>query len=125
MWPNDFRKQFATYAHCAPEQFTSKVFWRVLYFHAIPVACLIRLVVPDFFRLDLETIERVGQTENGREFTRDLDRFRYLNGEKHSLLRSLLFIRISGKKLVRLRRKVDRAFARRQELGAGQLGTAR
>lgn len=121
MWPNDFRNLYAKYARCHPEEFNNRVFWRTLYWHAIPFAWVIRLFSPEFFRLDWETIDRVAQTFDGREFSRDLDRYRFLNGQARSFLRSFLLVRISGKKLIRLHRRVGRALEARAELGGTHL----
>jgi hypothetical protein len=125
MWPNDFRNLFSEYAHCSPEEFEEKIFWRSLHWHAVPMVALLRLIYPPFFKLDFETIERIGQTFDSREFGRDLDRYRFLNGQRHSLLRSLFLVRISGRKLVHLRRRVERTLAERQEVGALQLRPTR
>ena len=121
MWHEEFRNLFANYADCNPDEVDRKIFWRVIYLHAIPAALIIRIFAPHYFRLDLETIDRVCQTMDGREFARDLDRYRFLNGEAHSLMRSFFLIRISGKKLIHLRRKVERRLARRAELQAREV----
>lgn len=125
MCRTDFRHRFADFAGCAPEEFESKVFWRTLYLHAIPIAWIIRWLSPRFFRLDLETIERVGLTLDGREYGHDLDRYRFLSHGAHSVLRNLFRIRVSGKKLMRLRRTVEQHLAMQDETGALHLQPAR
>jgi len=125
MWPTEFRHLYAEYAHCAPEEFEKRVFWRTMYLHAIPIAWLIRLIYPPYFRLDLETIDRVAQTYDAREYAHDLDRFRFLSSQAHSLMRSMLLIRISGRKLVRLRRAVEKKLKVRAQAGTLELQPAR
>jgi hypothetical protein len=107
MWPKDFRTLFCEQHGCALEDFDERVFWRVLYPHALLVAPLIRWLMPNFFRLDFETIDRVGQTFDRQEFAQDLDRYQFLSQGLHSALRSLFLVRVSGRKLMRLRRRVD------------------
>jgi hypothetical protein len=122
MWTKDFRTLYCEHTGCAPERFEEHVFWRVLYPHAVLLALPVRLLMPNFFRLDFETIDRVGQTFDGREFGHDLDRYKFLNQGLYSVLRSWLLVRISGRKLMRLRRRLD-GLAREQhacaELPAG------
>jgi hypothetical protein len=108
MWSQDFRTLYCQQTGCAPERFERHVFWRVLYPHAVLLALPVRLLMPNFFRLDFETIDRVGQTFDGLEFGRDLDRYKFLSGGLHSVLRSLFLVRISGRKLMRLRRKMEK-----------------
>lgn len=107
MWTKDFRTLYCEQHGIAPEKFERSVFWRVLYPPALLLALPVRLLMPNFFRLDFETIDRVGQTFDGLEFGRDLDRYKFLSGGLHSILRSWFLVRISGRKLMRLRRRVD------------------
>jgi hypothetical protein len=107
MRTKDFRTLYCEQTGCAPERFEEHVFWRVLYPPALLLALPVRLLMPNFFRLDFETIDRVGQTFDGLEFGRDLDRYKFLSGGLHSILRSWFLVRISGRKLMRLRRRLD------------------
>jgi len=126
MWPKDFRTLYCEQHGCAPEEFDNHLFWRALYPHALLFAPVIRWLAPNFFRLDYETIDRVGQTYDGREFAQDLDRYAFLNTGLHSILRTLFLVRISGRKLVRLRRRVEAKLRQRSaDVLSGVLQTAR
>ncbi len=114
MWPKTFRDLFCEVHDCPVEDYETKVFWRSLYPHTLLVAWLIRHVAPRFFRLDFQTIQRVGLATDSGEFNQDLDRFHFLNRYNADTIRAMWRLRISGKKLIRLRARLRRQLAARE-----------
>jgi hypothetical protein len=121
MWPKDFRTLYCEQRGCAYEDFEEHLFWRALFPHAWLVAPVLRWLFPGFFRLDFETLERVGQTFDRREFAQDIDRYVFLSRGLHSVLRSLLLIRVSGRRLMRECRRLE---ARLQDRGCPEVAAA-
>jgi hypothetical protein len=97
-----FSSAYCAKHRCPVEAFESRVFWRCLYRHALPVAGLIRLFRPDYFTDDLRTIRQLGQVRNAAEFRQEVDAFGYLNRRHGGWDRRRLRIRVSGKRLMSL-----------------------
>lgn len=91
---------------CDPGAFESRVFWRCLYRHALPVAGLIRFFRPDYFVDDIRTIRQLGAARNAEEYRHEIDAFGYLNRRHRGFDRRRLRIRVSGQRLMSLMSEV-------------------
>lgn len=103
-WPHTFKQAFCTRFGCKPEHYESTVFWRILFRHALPLAWVLRRVSPSFFTEDIDLIREVGEMTNPELFKNEVDYFHGRNIRHKSWLRTLLRVRASGGRLVRLRR---------------------
>ena len=90
------------------EAYEDKVFWRSLHLHSIPLAFLIYLRNPMFFREDFEFLHEIGGVDDPDTFKSELNRFHGRNVRDKSWLRRTFSIRISGKRLIRFKNKVLR-----------------
>lgn len=106
MWPTDFKTAYCQRFHCDSNRFEQSVFRRALFRHALPVAWLLRLRNPDFFREDLDFIHEVGALQDPDLFRQEVNYFYGRNLRDRGWLRTLLRIRVSGKRLMRIRRRL-------------------
>ena len=81
------------------------VFWRCLFRHALPLAFLIRRLNPGFFTEDMDLIREVGATTTQQLFKNEINYFFGRNLRDKSWLRKTFRIRVSGNRLIRLRRR--------------------
>ena len=102
MWHQNFRETFLKKHECPPESYESRVFWRCLYRHALPLAGLIYLFDRDFFAVDFQTIRQLGLARSPDEFRQEVDAFAYVNRRHAGTLRTRLRIRVSGQRLMSL-----------------------
>lgn len=86
--PTDFRSAFCDRMRCAASAFERAVFWRGLYRHAVPLAFVLRLTTPGFFRADEEFIRWVAGDGSLAEVEEDIERFRYGNRVQTHWLRT-------------------------------------
>ena len=92
---------FCRATQCSPEDFDNRVFWLCIYPHAVLPARLIGRVNRDYFKQDLELIERIKHLSKSKEVELELERFRYSRGSQ-GFLRGVLKMRISGRRLMDL-----------------------
>jgi hypothetical protein len=85
--------------------FEEDVFWRSLYPHARGFARLMWRFWPGYFQRDLELIRRLAVVTSGQEVRFEVDNFRYQHPES-GLFRRGLRLRVSGKRLINLARRV-------------------
>ncbi len=102
-WPKTFKEACCDYFHCSPEAYELKVFWRALYRHALPVAFFLYRKNPEFFKEDFELIRELGSINKPSLFTAELNFFHGRNVRDRTWLRADCSIRISGKRLIRLK----------------------
>lgn len=93
--PSNFRTAYCQRAHCEEASFEGMVFWRGLYWHALPFALVIRLFSRKFFRDDLELIRHVGADHSLEEVAEDVERFEYGNRVRSHWLRTGFRIHMS------------------------------
>jgi hypothetical protein len=105
-WPLTFKQAFCTRFACTQEQYESAVFWRVVFRHALPLAWFIRRVSPGFFAEDLDLIREVGEITNPEIFKNEVNYFHGRNIRHKSWIRTVLRVRVSGGRLLKLRRQI-------------------
>jgi hypothetical protein len=103
-----FKMAFCAAYHCPPERYESKVFWRCLYLHSLPLALVGYVFFPSLFAQDRQLISAVADLSEMRELMAEADSFASENRMNRSILRHTLYLRISGRKLVKLAAAVFR-----------------
>jgi hypothetical protein len=104
--PKLFQEIYCEFFKCPQEDFQMKVFWSCLYLHAVPVASFLLRRNPDFFREDLDFIREVGQATTLGEFRAELNRFYGRNLRDKSWLRKPFLLRVSAKKILKLKKRI-------------------
>lgn len=102
---------FAT-RYCAqhgvrPEDYETVVVQRALYGHARLLAPLVRMVWPDYFTADEEFVQNVGRLTRMRDFIHESEEFVH-HPANHGFWRSVLYVRVSARKLRRIVRETIR-----------------
>ena len=105
-WPQTFKEAFCRRFRCSPESYEMAVFWRAVFRHALPLAWWIYLISPDFFTEDLELIREVGPMTNPELFKSEVNYFYGRNQRHKNWIRTVLRVRISGARMLRLRRRL-------------------
>ena len=106
LWPATFKEAFCAKYRIRKEDFERKVFWRIMNRHALLFALLIYKWRPNFFREDFYLIREAGEMRNPQLFTQELNYFHGRNARDKNWFRAGLGIRVSGKRLIRLKNKV-------------------
>jgi hypothetical protein len=91
---------------CPTETFERKVFWRCLHRRSLPLSWLLFRLKPAFFKHDLACIHQLGLTRSPAEFDAEVDWFIATVRQEHGDLASLLRLRLSGRRLLRLRKEI-------------------
>jgi hypothetical protein len=108
--PNrNFKVLFCHKFNCPPQEYENQVFSRCLHRHALPWAGLLRRLNPDFFREDDSFIADLATATSHKEVVMELNRFHGRNVRDRNWLRKKLSLRISGKRVQRLSRRLFRA----------------
>ncbi|MHB8522820.1 MAG: hypothetical protein ACYDH9_18950 [Limisphaerales bacterium] len=94
---------------CPAEGYRREVFWRCVYRHALPLAAIIHWAAPETLQEDFDLIREVGAMTDPETITREINYFYGRNVRDKSWIRRTLLIRVSGKRLLRLK---NRVFAR-------------
>lgn len=105
-WPQTFKEAFCRRFQCPPERYEMAAFWRCMFRHALPLAWFIRRRDPGFFSEDLDLIREVGALTNPDLFKNEVNYFHGRNLRHKSWVRTLLRVRVSGNRLIKLRRRV-------------------
>ena len=106
--PGSFKAAFCECFGCAVEAFQETLFWKCVRPALRPVASLVRLLSPRFFRPDLEYLGQVGETTTWEGFWTLATRIHEDLALNHGLLRKGLHLRISGSRLIELYREITR-----------------
>lgn len=101
-WPSKFKIAFCSRFACSEADYVRRVLGRCLYRRAFFVRPVLRVLRPDFFQVDLDTIERVGDAENWGAFRAELAAFSSENRMRSGFFRNRFKIRISGNRLSQL-----------------------
>jgi hypothetical protein len=99
MNPPNFRAAYCARHHCAESAFERRIFWRGLYRHAVPLALLLRLFSPAFFRPDAELITRLAGAGSLAEVNEDIDSYEYGNRVRSNWLRTGFLIRLNSARI--------------------------
>lgn len=99
----DFRHLYSEFFGCAPSEFEERMFAKTLFRHALPFMPLFN-DKRVFFREDFEMLREVASAKNTQEVISELNRFYGRNKRDRGFLRTSFFIRISGKRVLRLYR---------------------
>lgn len=105
-WPRTFQDAFCEKYCCASEDYETEVFWHCLYRHSLPVAWWIFKRDPDFFREDFDLIREVGTMSNPETFRSEVNFFYGRNLRDKNWIRRVFFIRISAKRLIKLKKRI-------------------
>ena len=102
----EFRQLFSEKWGMAAEQFEHKLFYKCLFRHALPFAWLLQKCDKDFFREDFGMLRDVASARNTDEVICEINRFFGRNARDKSFLRTVLFLRVSGKRVLRVYRSL-------------------
>ena len=105
-WPKSFKAVFCEHFRCPPERYEEAVFWRCLFRHALLPAFLIRKINPEHFSEDMDMIRELGALTSQALFKNEINYFHGRNLRDKSWFRGTLCIRLSGSRLIRLRRRL-------------------
>jgi hypothetical protein len=105
----EFRQLFSEKSGVGAEQFERRLFRKCLFRHALPFAWLLQKLDPHFFREDFEMLRDIASARNTDEVICELNRFFGRNARDKSIFRTVFYIRVSGKRVLRLYRKLTRA----------------
>jgi len=98
----DFRACFCRAHACAPERFDRRVFWQCLPPGVKPVAGLLWLLYPRFFRYDFELIETASAVSDLMDVKSAINVFHRQGLRHRNFMHDSLRIRMSGRRLIRL-----------------------
>ncbi len=88
---------------CDERAYVRRVFWRALPRRSLPLATLLWLVHREFYARDFALIRELGQTRDATEFHILIEQFRDEVIRSGGWLRNALQLRVSGRRLRRLR----------------------
>ena len=108
MKSRSFRTLFCDQFQCSAEEFQRQLFLRCLHRHARPFAQLLPRLDKDFFREDIGLICDLATAASHGEVLTELNRFYGRNVRDRNWLRKTFSLRISGKRVLRLSRKLFR-----------------
>ncbi len=97
----EFRQLFSEKRGVDAEQFERKLFYKCLFRHALPFAWLLQRCDKDFFDEDFGMLRDVASARNTDEVICEVNRFFGRNARDKSFLRTVLFLRVSGKRVLR------------------------
>ena len=106
MVARQFLVLFSHEFECPLSDNEQRAFGQLLYWHARPVAELVRKIWPDFFADDFNFIRCLGETTNLREVKATAAEFRDTNVARQNFWRTGLKIRVSGRIATRLAREL-------------------
>jgi hypothetical protein len=98
-----FRDQVMAQWKCNERTYVSNVFWHALPRVALPLAALLWVVRRDHFERDFMLIRELGETRGAIEFQALIEQFRSETIHTGGWSRNVLRLRVSGRRLQRLR----------------------
>ena len=102
MVARQFLVLFSREFECPISEYEQRAFRELLYWHARPVAGLVRKIRPGFFADDFNFIRCLGETTSLREVKATAAEFRDATVARHNFWRTRLKIRVSGRIATRL-----------------------
>jgi hypothetical protein len=112
MAQREFKVLFCERFECRPSEFEDLAFKELLYWHAKPLAPVIRKLNPAFFEEDLKFIQYLGDASGVREANANAADFKDANAARRSFWRTGLRIRVSGMKATKLAHRLFSRVAR-------------
>ena len=106
MAARELRTLFCEKFDCPPDQYEERAFRRCLYWHAWLLAPVLRRLSPGLFAEDIEFIEELGQTHDGRAARSEILTFQEENRAKGGIWRNGLRLRVSGRKAANLAQRL-------------------
>jgi hypothetical protein len=106
LWPKSFKHAYCEKFGCPDEAYETEVFWRGLYRHALPFAWWIYPKNAEFFQEDIDLIREVGFMNNPDTFRSEINFFYGRNLRDRNWLRRTFCIRLSAKRLLKLKNEV-------------------
>jgi hypothetical protein len=103
---SEFADLFCELCGCPRHRFERVLFDKSLYLHARLIAPLILWLSPHTFEEDFGVIQEVASVKDPEIFRTEVNRFHGRNRRDASFLRTVLLIRISGKRLMSWRDRV-------------------
>lgn len=104
----DFRALFCESYRCSIQTYQPQLFSRCLHRHARPFAGILARLSKTFFHEDLGFIGDVATAASHGEVVTELNRFYGRNVRDRNWLRRTFALRISGKRVLRLSRRLFR-----------------
>lgn len=101
-----FCEAYCARHRCSPAGFEQGVFRRALPLPKWPLAALVALCRPGFFKDDLEAIRRLGATRGRDHFRAELDDLHYVTQRDGGWLRRRLGLHVSLSRLANLRARL-------------------
>jgi hypothetical protein len=105
-WRSTFRERFCEFYKCGPEQFEQKVFWRTMHRHAYFLARFWYGRDPAIFKEDFDFIHEIGGVRDPLIFKSELNRYHGRNVREKGWIRGAFHVRVSGKRMIRLKNKI-------------------
>jgi hypothetical protein len=105
-WAKPFKDAFCQRFRCPPDRYEAAAFRRCLFLHALPFAPLLQRLDPAFFSEDLDLIREVGPMTDPELFRSEINYFYGRNLRDKSWIRNVLRMRISGNRLIRLKKRL-------------------
>jgi hypothetical protein len=104
--PKNFRAHFCERFACPADQYEQQLFAHSLHRHAVPFARILAGLSPEFFREDLGFICDLASATSRSEVLTELNRFYGRNVRDQNWLRRTFSLRVSGKRVQRLARRL-------------------
>lgn len=101
-----FQSLVCEYFACAPEAYEGQLFRRSLHWHVAPIAAALAKWNPAFFSEDTGLIADLASATSHAEVLSELNRFYGRNVRDRNWLRKTFSLRISGKRVLRLSRRL-------------------
>jgi hypothetical protein len=92
--------------NCPPEDYAERAFRKCLYAHAKPLTGILRLLNSGFFSEDIKFIEALGTAVDMKDVRAEAASFHDANRHDPGFLRTAWKLRVSGRKAMRLARKL-------------------
>jgi hypothetical protein len=101
-WPSKFNIAFCNRYSCSEADYTRRAMRKCLYRRALFVWPILSVLRRNFFQVDTDTLERIGDAENWGAFRTELSAFSSENRMRSGFFRNRLKLRISGNRLSQL-----------------------
>jgi hypothetical protein len=97
--PTNFQAVFCRWQGCSEEQFRNRFFWKTVHRRALPFVGILRWIWPDFFKMDWQLIDEIGDAQNTVDMFNALLSYRHDCHREQRFLHDRLRLRISGRRV--------------------------